>query len=200
VNAGQGGLAPFHGLPSTTPDGRVNNVSELSNIGRSYYNGVTASVTHRLTKGFTGQVSYTYSHATDDVSNGGVSPFNASETGGSQLVQLAPQSLRSNYSNADYDVRHNLVASYIWDLPFKTSSGILNQIVGGWSISGTVFARSGYPFSALNGLVPLLLQNAVNASETIAKAVPAQANIAFGITFSVSESGTNRHAEKSDRQ
>jgi hypothetical protein len=170
VNAAQGGLAPFTGLPSTAPDTRVNNVSELSNSGRSYYNGVTASVTHRLTKGFTGQVSYTYSHATDDVSNGGVSPFNLSETGGSQLVQLAPQSLSlNNYSNADYDVRHNLAASYIWDLPFKTSSGILNQIVGGWSISGTVFARSGYPFSALNGAVPLTLQNAVNAGETIAQ-------------------------------
>jgi len=167
VNASQGVVplitgSPFSGLPSTKPDSRVNNVSELSNIGRSYYNGMTASVTHRLTKGFTGQVSYTYSHATDDVSNGGVSPFNASETGGSQLVQLAPQGLsRSNYSNADYDVRHNLAASYIWDIPFKSSSRIVNEVAGGWSISGTVFARSGYPFSALDGYFPLFFSNAL---------------------------------------
>jgi hypothetical protein len=130
---------------------------------------VTASVTHRLTKGFTGQVSYTYSHATDDVSNGGVLPFNLSETGGSQLGQLAPQGLSENYSNADYDVRHNLTASYIWDIPFKSSSRVVNEIVGGWSISGTVFSRSGYPFSVLDGLPPLIFTNALNATETVAQ-------------------------------
>lgn len=169
VNASAGGFGTFTGLPGTSPDSRVNNVSELSNNGRSYYNGVTASVTHRLTKGFTGQVSYTYSHATDDVSNGGVLPFNLSETGGSQLGQLAPQGLSENYSNADYDVRHNLTASYIWDIPFKSSSRVVNEIVGGWSISGTVFSRSGYPFSVLDGLPPLIFTNALNATETVAQ-------------------------------
>jgi hypothetical protein len=174
VNAGQGALPgitglPFSGLPSTAPDTRVNNVSELNNLGRSYYNGVTASVTQRVTKGFTGQVSYTWSHATDDVSNGGISPFNASETGGSQLTQLAPQGLAENYSNADYDVRHNLTASYIWDIPFKSSSRVVDEIVGGWSISGTFFARSGYPFSALDGLPPLFFKNGLNATQTIAQ-------------------------------
>jgi len=169
VNASAGGFGSFTGLPSTSPDSRVNNVSELSNSGRSYYNGVTASVTHRLTKGFTGQVSYTYSHATDDVSNGGVLPFNLSETGGSQLGQLAPQGLSENYGSADYDVRHNLTASYIWDIPFKSSSRIVNQVVGGWSISGTIFARSGYPFSALDGLPPLIFLNALNATQTVAQ-------------------------------
>ncbi|MGA8764940.1 MAG: carboxypeptidase-like regulatory domain-containing protein [Candidatus Sulfotelmatobacter sp.] len=169
VNTGAGAFGTFTGLPATSPESRVNNVSELNNSARSYYNGVTASLTERLAKGFQAQVSYTYSHATDDVSNGGVSPFNLSETGGSQLVQLSPQGLATNYGNADYDVRHNLSASYVWELPFKSSSGIVNQIIGGWSISGTVFARSGYPFSALDGFPPLLFQNGVNATEVLAQ-------------------------------
>jgi hypothetical protein len=84
-------------------------------------------------------------------------------------VQLAPQGLGTNYSNADYDIRHSLSASYVWELPFKSSHGVVNQIIGGWSISGTVFARSGFPFSALDGLPPLVLQNAVNAGETLAQ-------------------------------
>ena len=170
VNAGAGGFGVFTGLPATSPDSRVNNVSELSNSGRSYYNGVTATVTERATKGFQGSLSYTFSHATDDVSNGGLLPFNLSETGGSQLVQLAPQGLGlENYSNADYDIRHNLVANYVWDLPFKSSSGIVNEIIGGWSFSGTFFYHSGAAFSVLDGLPPLVFQNALNAGETIAQ-------------------------------
>jgi len=129
---------------------------------------VTASVTQRITKGLQGQVSYTYSHATDDVSNGGLLPFNLSETDGSQLVQLSAAGLASNYSNADYDLRQNLTANFVWDLPFK-STGVLNQVIGGWSVSGTVFAQTGFPFSVLDGLAPLLLGNALNATETIAQ-------------------------------
>jgi len=174
VNASQGivpaitGL-PFSGLPSTQPDERVNNVSELSNSGHSYYNGLTATISRHLAKGFQGQLSYTYAHATDDVSNGGLLPFNDSVTDGSQLVQLSPRGLSSNYGNADYDLRHSLVANYVWDLPFKASKGALNQIVGGWSVSGTIVAHGGFPFSVLDGYTPLFLTNALNATETLAQ-------------------------------
>ncbi len=170
VNAAAGGFGTFAGLPATPVDSRVGLVSELTNNGQSYYNGVTFSATRRMTHGFTGQINYTYSHATDDVSNGGISPYSLND---SFLYQLNPAGLHINdYSNADYDVRHNLTASYVWDLPFKSSSNALNEVVGGWSITGTFFARSGYPFTAGDGLPALVLQNAYsNVTE-----VPAQWN------------------------
>jgi len=71
--------------------------------------------------------------------------------------------------DADCDVRHNLSASYVWDLPFKSSHGILNQVIGGWSVSGTVFARSAYPFTVGDGLSPLFFGNSVNTTQITAQ-------------------------------
>jgi Carboxypeptidase regulatory-like domain len=174
VNAYQGswpgamGL-PWNGLPTAAPDTRINNVSELTNNGTSNYNGVTASFTRRLTKGFTGSINYTYSHALDDISNGGMLQFSLDD---SYLYQFNPAGLRvQNYSNADYDVRHSMSANYVWELPFKTANGVLNQVIGGWTISGAFFARTGYPFTVTDGYPGLLLGNALGVT-----GIPAQWN------------------------
>jgi len=49
----------FGGLPSSAADSRVQNVLQLTNNGRSNYNGVTAAVTEQLGHGFSAQFSYT---------------------------------------------------------------------------------------------------------------------------------------------
>jgi hypothetical protein len=141
----------FAGLPTTTPDGHFRNVTDLRNTGISNYHGLTTSVTRKFTYGFQGSFNYTWSHALDDESNGGVLPYSLVD---SFQVQLDPNNLRRlNYSNADYDVRHNISANYVWELPYKSSSRGWNYLVGGWVISGTFFSRSGLPFSVFNSSV-----------------------------------------------
>jgi Carboxypeptidase regulatory-like domain len=170
VNANAGGFGTFTGLPDTAPDTRVNNVSELTNSGHSNYHGVTLSLMQRVTKGFSGSINYTWSHALDDVSNGGISPFSVND---SLQYQFNPAGVGvQNYSNADYDVRHNMSANYVWDLPFKSSKRFLNQVIGGWTISGTFFARTGYPFTATDGLPGLVLGNSLG----VTLGLPAQWN------------------------
>jgi hypothetical protein len=142
----------FTALPSAVPDNHFGVVTELKNTGISNYNGLTASVTHRFTAGFSGSFNYTWSHALDEVSNGGVLPYSL---GDSFLNQINPSSLRSlNYSNADYDVRHNISANYLWELPFK-AKGVLNRVVSGWVLSGTIFWRSGYPYTVYDASAPV---------------------------------------------
>jgi hypothetical protein len=120
----------------------------LRNTGISNYHGLTASVTRKFTYGFQGSFNYTWSHALDEESNGGVLPYSLVD---SFEVQFDPNNLRRlNYSNADYDVRHNVSANYVWELPYKSASRGWNYLVGGWALSGTFFARSGLPFSVFN--------------------------------------------------
>jgi hypothetical protein len=160
VNAGAGGFGTFAGLPDVAPDSRVGNVSNLVNSGKSNYNGLTVSVARQLSRGFSGRVNYTFSHALDDVSNGGVLPYSLND---SIALQLDPTSLRRlNYSNADYDVRHLVSANYVWDLPFKPANALWNTIIGGWTVSGTFFYRTGLPFSVIDGSAPAALRNGVN--------------------------------------
>src|SRR4030095_14898360 len=148
----------FGGLPSSPADTRVQNVTQLTNNGRSNYNGLTAGVQEQLWRGFSGRFSYTFSHTLDNVSNGGIDPYSFNDSLLNQISPFNPAAL--NYSNSDYDVRHSLNASYVWDLPVKFGNRALNAVVGGWTVSGTLFYRTGLPFSVVDGNTAGNLQGA----------------------------------------
>ena len=170
-NSGLNAFAPttafpsgFGGLPTAAPDPRFGFANQISSEGVSNYHGVSVSATHRYA---TGQVSanYTYSHALDEISNGGFVPmafqfFGASNT--SPLYQQDPNNLRSMYGPADYDVRHYFSFNYLWELPIKrlTFGHGPDNVLKGWNVSGTLFARSGLPFTVWDGKTTGLLDGA----------------------------------------
>ena len=105
----------------------------------SNYNGLTATVTHR-DHFSTVSFNYTYSHAMDEISNGGFLLFNP----GNSTYPNNPYDLSQNYGNADYDVRHNITASYVAQLPYWGGPRLLTDH---WQVSGTVFYHTGFPYS-----------------------------------------------------
>jgi hypothetical protein len=138
----------FAGLPTTAPDGRFGRVNQYTNNGYSNYDGLTAILSRRMGFGFSGSINYTWSHSLDTVSNGGLDSYNLNSAGSSIMTQISPSGLRSlNYGNSDYDFRNNLSANYVWQIPYKPANKVLNGVAGGWSLAGTVFARSGEPYS-----------------------------------------------------
>ena len=147
---------PFGSVASpTAPDARFSVVNELKNAGWSNYNGVTVTLLRKFTAGFQGSINYTYSHSLDTISNGGLLAYSFSGSGDSFLTQIDPNNLRSlNYGNSDYDFRHVLSANYVYQLPFKSSNRGLSYLIGGWSVSGTFFYRSGQPFSVFDSSGP----------------------------------------------
>jgi hypothetical protein len=152
--------AGFAGLPSSAPDLRFGQIIEFYNQGWSNYDGLVTSFKWRMNARFSGQFSYTWSHALDTCSNDCVPEAFNQGSAPSYRFQFNPLSLRSlNYSNADYDVRHSVNANYIYSLPPRFSHGVvLNAILGGWTAAGTVYYHSSYPFSIVNPAV----QNEVN--------------------------------------
>ena len=144
----------FTGLPANPFDPRFGTVSLLDTNGVSNYEGVTFSVHHNITGGWGKgivQASYTYSHAFDDVSNGGDPNVFFSLT--SVTGTINPFNTRQNYGPADYDVRHYFTASYVWELPVRRAlfGHGWAPLVDGWQVSGTVFARTGLPYSVTDG-------------------------------------------------
>jgi hypothetical protein len=111
---------------------------------------LVVSFKHQFTRWTQGvfQANYTYGHAFDEVSNGGLFSF----TLGSSLSPQDPNHLRGSYGPAEYDVRHSFNASYVWELPLKV---VLRRhgpdyLVKGWQVSGTVFARTGFPYTVFD--------------------------------------------------
>jgi hypothetical protein len=140
----------FAGLPTTAPDPRFSNVTELQTDGTSNYNGVTFSARHNFNHSFQATASYTYSHALDDVSDNGFTAWGYGTAASIQYPQN-PFDPHANYGNNDADVRHAFSASYVWTPPFDSWSGHgSNRFLAGWSFSGTFFYRSGFPFTVID--------------------------------------------------
>ena len=135
-------------LPCSDP--RFSEVTQYGTGAVSNYNGVVFSFRHQFTRWGNGlvQVNYTYSHAFDEVSNGGFFGF----TSGSSLYPQDPNNLRGAYGPAEYDVRHSLNANYVWELPVKAALGGRgpDYLAKGWQVSGTIFARSGFPYTVFD--------------------------------------------------
>ena len=110
-----------------------------STIGHANYNALELSARHTSVR-FELSAAYTYSKSLDQSSNIGeeVNPFNPA----------------LSYALSSFDVKHNFVLSYAYQLPFEQflhshRSG-LKQLIPGWSISGITRFASGFPVTMIN--------------------------------------------------
>jgi hypothetical protein len=140
----------FIGLPSTQPDSRFGTVAQIETAAISNYNGLSFTALHRFSRGLQIQANYTWSHALDEISNGGFNPFITSNgvigRVGSLLNPINDNNIRQyNYGNADYDARQYLSLNYVYEVP-KGPTPLLK----GWQLSGTLFARTGLPYTVVD--------------------------------------------------
>jgi len=133
-------------LPLAPNQDQFQGITLVETRGISNYNGLVASYKHRFSGAGGGlvQFNYTYSHAFDEISNGGFNSFS-----GNSLVPMDPYQLRTSYGPSDYDIRHNLNANYVWQVPVRRAmmGHGWAPLVDGWQVSGTVFYRTGLPYS-----------------------------------------------------
>jgi hypothetical protein len=147
----------FAGLPSSAPNPAFGTVSQYISAGVSNYNGLQLSVQQRVAAGLSFNVNYTWSHALDDVSNGGQNePFsygNGLTTDPSITGASNPFNLMRQYGNSDYDVRNYFSAGIVLNDAIRHAGfkGGPSRIFGGWTISSNIFWRSGLPFSVIDG-------------------------------------------------
>jgi len=141
---------PFGSLSTTAPNPNFAAVNEVSSSAISNFNGGVAQWQHRQ-HGLTVNVNYEYSHALDEISNGGFDGFSANS-----VYPDNPYNLRQNYGNADYDVRQYVSGNYIYAVPHWKGPKVLTD---GWQLSGTVFHSTGLPFSVTDSGTAATLNN-----------------------------------------
>jgi len=128
-------------------DPRFSFVTEFQTNAVSNYNGMIVSFKHRWSQGLF-QANYTYGHTLDEISNGGFLTF----TNATLLTPQNPNNLPGAYGPADYDVRHSFNANYVWELPVKhlLRGRGWDSLLSGWQVSGTIFARTGFPYTVFD--------------------------------------------------
>jgi hypothetical protein len=141
----------FQGLPASAPNPSFGTVSQILSAGTSNYNGLTTSLRRTVSAGLTFNLNYTWSHALDDVSNGGLLPISL-QTDGSLLYPQNPFNIRGNYGNSDLDVRHYMSFGWVYTDVFRHSGFHWgpNAIFGGWTLSGNDFYRTGLPYTVID--------------------------------------------------
>jgi hypothetical protein len=164
-NANAFGFGSFPSGLCTTPvvspcaDPRFGGVTEYQTNAISNYNGMVVSFEERFTQWGNGmvQVNYTYGHALDEVSNGGVTVFTTAES----IYPQDANNLRGSYGAAEYDTRHSVNANFVWEVPFKEAfrGHAPDAMVKGWQVAGTVLARTGNPYTALDAQATSNLAN-----------------------------------------
>ncbi len=126
----------------------------------SNYGGLQLIFKRRIQSGIGFQFGYTYSKSKDnrswDPSLSGVS------TGSVQAASSTPFDLRDrnlNYTWSDFDRRHVFQGTYVYELPFgrnrkflSDAPAIVDHIIGGWQMAGTVIWMGGRPFTVYSGV------------------------------------------------
>ena len=100
-------------------------------IANSNYNSLQASLEKRFSHGLQAQVAYTFSKSFDQASS-----FEG---------ELNPLDPHGTYSLSQFDARHRLVFSYVWQLPIPKYSGFAGKVLNGWDVSGIYTYQTGFP-------------------------------------------------------
>ena len=119
---------PFYG---------ISGITHGSNIGQSEYNALQIGLSRYFGR-LNGSLAYTYGHSIDDGSDGAVTEV---------VNAYNPQ---QSLASSNFDERHVLEASLVYDLPFFSQPGLLHSVLGGWQISDLTSFQSGTPFSVVN--------------------------------------------------
>jgi len=106
---------------------------------QSFYNSLQLSIARQHADNFSWQVFYTFSHSIDDASN----------TFLVEAVNEPPTSQdifnrKGSRGRSGFDIRHNFVANFVYQLPFGRGSWF-----GGWQFSGIASVHSNVPFTPM---------------------------------------------------
>lgn len=143
----------------------------LTNDSISNYHSLQLEVRRRFSNGLSFQADYTFSKALTDAPDA---------QGNNQSTLENFRTLRNkrlDYRRSNDDQTHRFVANGLYDLPFgRGGSGLVNRLIGGWSVGGIAVWSTRPPFFITAGRTSF---NAWGAG-TEANNLPAQL---IGMTF-----------------
>jgi hypothetical protein len=116
------------------------------NAGNAEFHGATISIRRAYSSGLAFDFNYTFSHSIDNAS---AAEGSAALDGAVIQNVFAPGQF---CGSSDFDIRHNINANVIYELPFGRNKkllsgapGRLDQVIGGWQVSSIMRYRTGLP-------------------------------------------------------
>jgi outer membrane receptor protein involved in Fe transport len=109
------------------------------------YNALNTRLRRQFHGGFQFDLQYRYSKSIDQLSNEGP---------GASTNQTAPAQPQTEFGPSDFDVKHYLNFSTLYDLPFfRNQSTWTGKLLGGWQLNGIMTWHSGFPWTPVTGQI-----------------------------------------------
>lgn len=149
---GPGPIDPRRRFPRFGP------INRSEPLVRSSYHGLSVRMEKRFAHGVSFLGGYTWGHV--------ITTTDATDITDENVPIQNARNRRAERGNADHDIRHRLVFSSIWELPFGPrrrflrGRPVLGGILGGWTVSGIAQIQGGLP------LTPLLNIDTTNTGTT----------------------------------
>jgi carboxypeptidase family protein len=115
--------------PYIKVDPLLRSVSQAQSVGKVDYNGLLLKFQRRFANNFSFLNSYTLGKSMDYASDNESGITNAYD-------------LQYNWGPSDYDVRHTLSSSWVYEVPWAR-----NALYGGWQVNGILYLRGGLPLT-----------------------------------------------------
>ena len=123
-------------------------ITLLNDDGWSKYNGMQLQFRQRYGRTLTMTANYTYSHARSN---------RYSDSPAAAVTLFSNRDDKLNDVPHIFDLRHAFQTYWTYDLPFghdrhfAINNGVVDQVLGGWTLSGIVRIQSGRPFFLSSG-------------------------------------------------
>jgi hypothetical protein len=137
TNAANNPPAGANAIQARRPYPRFGSINYFSQDVSTIYHSLQTKMEKRLSAGFWYLLSYTFSKS--------IQSQNAPAVGGNTAWER---------SLTDFDIPHNLAASWGYELPvgrgkrlLNGANSLTNALLGGWQVQGIVVVRSGRPFT-----------------------------------------------------
>jgi carboxypeptidase family protein/TonB-dependent receptor-like protein len=103
--------------------------NQTTNMANSSYNAAQVTL-ERKARDITFMVAYTFSKSMDNITG------------------LKPTNYHLNHALSPWDMTHNFVASYVWNVPFdRAFGGAPKRLTEGWTITGITRFATGLPIT-----------------------------------------------------
>jgi hypothetical protein len=116
-------------------------------VGMSTYNGLSVALRRPFSNGLLVTANYMYSHEIDNGSNG--------SGDGDEIDPQNPLCQACDTASGAWDATHVVNGNAVYELPFGMGKpwlnrrGLANTVAGGWQMSTTALARTGFPVNVL---------------------------------------------------
>jgi hypothetical protein len=149
------------------------------------YNSLNVQLRRPMRKNISYSFVYTYAKSMDQVSNGDYADGSANQTN--------PANNASEYGPSDYDIKHRIVATGLYQTPtFHTGNAVADALVNGFQVNATYTWHTGFPWTPVTSALTTtpvngqLAQNVVRPTAYYGGAGSSCSNNAFetGSNFS----------------